>query len=297
MPSESPWKRLSEFITKINESVKDQDDPASPFTGLRQAFETGGQLFSRPGLGWLMMPSEDTTDFRNILNSIHESAAGKNASQMSVDAVEDATQVAVLKVLDVYKTDSETDFFKRLEREIEDLQRSLKKKLDIYSVHLEVQGLDPTSLPVQFGGIKFYVADQNSMPELSADTRTITNSDDQEKKKRIESHRTFRNDILASVKGRTYAEIEVEAFDSKAAGYLAESQLRLTVDVLNYFSDFFSREGAKVFLPGDAITSKHVAFVGKKGDTESQRIELSHKGPLFRFSFPSSNSPAKNIVR
>jgi hypothetical protein len=294
LKSESPWVRLSEFISKIKKDVETPENEQNQENqfGPAKKLMSGGMLFTKGELGTLILTPDDTTEFQSCVNAIHELVSQDNRT--STHAVEDTIEIAVLKAIDIRCTDSESDFAKRLAREIDEAKESFKRKLDTYLVRLEVQGISTTGLPVQFGGIKFYVADENSMPELNDGAETKDNSADEVRKKLIESNRTFRDNIVASVKGKIYAEIEVEAFDLKAAGYLAESQLRLTLDVLNYFNDFFSREGAKVFLPGEATTVRHVAVVGKKGDTKSQRFELSHKGPIFRFSFPLSNAPAKN---
>jgi len=62
-------------------------------------------------------------------------------------------------------------------------------------------------------------------------------------------------------KGHIYGNVSVEATDLDAAKVLAERKLRLRLDALNYFGDFFTLPSSRVTLPGDATLSDVKSFI------------------------------------
>jgi hypothetical protein len=206
-------------------------------------------------------------------------------------AVEDAFQTAILRSLNITNIDPQPDFSSRLAREIDELKRTLKRKPEVFIVRLEVQGLNREQLPRRFGSFAFYVADENTIPALDVHEETS----DPVRLKRLESHRILRERLRANMTGKTFAEIELEAFDRNAAMSLAENKLRRTLDVLNYFGEFFSDAEARVFLPGEAVPARRITIVGRKSEPDNNEFVFGNKGPLVPFSFPSDNSPATSV--
>lgn len=285
--SASPWNVLTEFIAKLKGSF-DSEGEIPPSAAVIEKWMSGDVFFSEEELGGVLLGGEDAQEYRACVEGIYKVVAGKQG-HISVGTVEVAIQSAILKALNITKQDSEPDFSARLTREIGVLKETLRRKPESHMVRLEVQGLDPNDLPRQMGDVKFYVADETSVPEAVTSEKDATNEAD---KKRREGARVLRNNIINSMRGRTYVAMEIQASDLKAAEFLAERQLRRTVDVLNYFGDFFSHGRARVFLPGDAAPCKHIAVVGKKGEPEKNKFMMSRKGPLVRFSFPSPSAPS-----
>jgi len=130
------------------------------------------------------------------------------------------------------------------------------------------------------------VFDLNTVPEPEMANATRDEPKDELRKSRIENARKLRRNVVASVVGKIYAEIEVGAFDDDAAESLAENELRTTLDVLNYFGEFFSDSGARVFLPGEANVSRHVGILSKKGSFDGTNSYIRTKVLLSRFRFP-----------
>jgi hypothetical protein len=287
MQSASPWKSLSEFITRLNQSISSKD-------GISAAIEkwmSGEVVFSHADLGGLMLQGDDAQEYKARVDDVYRLVAGKPA-HISRGAVEDAVQNAMLRVLDIYKKHSESDFSARLTTEIGDLKKMLGRTPELHKVQLEVEGLNPSDLPRQVGQVKFFVADEATMPEIATNP---TDSLDEAQRKRRESARALRKNIVSLIQGKTYAAMEVLASDLKAAEFLAEVQLRHTLDVLNYFSDFFSYGDARVFLPGDAARFRHVAVVGKKSEPETSRLTMAFKGPG-PFSFPGPRANSNEVL-
>ena len=281
--AEVHWKRLSNLISRIRAGFDSAERLSDPLAPIVEKWTSGDVLFSHGELGGLILSGEDAAEYRACVREIYRAAAGKKG-QISVDFVEDAVQATILKALDTYKSHPEPEFAKRLAKEIEDLRKGLKHDSETYVIALEVQGIARESLPAEFGAVNFRVLDESSLLEAHPDPST-EELDDQ-RKERIEAGRVLRTSVASSIRGKIYAEIEVEAVDQKAAMALAEDRLSLTLDVLNYFGDFFSEEGARVFLPGDASTTRHVAVLAKKGEAQRNAFGFSHKGPIFKFSFP-----------
>jgi hypothetical protein len=221
---------------------------------------------------------------------LHSHVAGRSG-QVSPAAVEDAFQIAILRSLNITNIDPETDFSTRLAREIDELKRTLKRKPEVFVVRLEVQGLNPEQLPRRFGSFTFSVADENTIPTLDVHQETS----DPERLKRLESHRILRQNVRTNIKGKTFAEIELETFDRDAAMSLGESKLRRTLEVLNYFGEFFSEAEARVFLPGEAIPARRITIVSRKAEAGNNEFVFGNKGPLVSFSFPLKNSPGKSV--
>jgi hypothetical protein len=228
-----------------------------------------------------------SSEYRGCVNAIHDLAGGEHG-QTNRSAIEDAVQIAIMKALDPYKQDPEPDFSKRIQREIEELRAALRRTADVYTVQLEVCGLDPRDLPRTMGNVRFYVADENSFPGLPPLPPEEQNSETI--KIRRENARLLRERVAASVTGKTYAAVEVEALDPKAARELGEKELQITLDVLNFFAELFSHKGAQVFLPGDFAASRHVAILSKKTEPRKNNYFFSHRRALLPFAFPPRNS-------
>jgi len=288
MNSESPWKQLTEFIVRLQQTVETK--PSAPFF---QAITSSEVFFTRAELGGLMFSRDEASEYRRCIKAIHESVGGEHG-RISRSAVEDAAQIAILKALDANGKDSERDFASRLRREVEGLRQALKRAPYPYIVYLQVCGLDAKDLPRQIGNVKFFIADESNVPGLKPGNHE-EKPDDEAAEKRREGVRTLRENVIASIKAKTYSTIEVEAFDKEAAAILAEKELRMTLDVLNYFGDFFSHEGARVFLPGDAAPSRHVGIIENKNDIQDSNYSFSFRGPIMPFSFPTSNSDPRSV--
>jgi Apea-like HEPN len=285
---ESPWKRLEEFITEVRRTLEEK-----PSESFRRTLTPDEVFFTQGDLGGLMLSQESSTEYRRCIRAIHESVGGEHG-RISQGAVADAVQIATMKALDAYKQDSEPDFSKRVHREVEELRRTLRREPDVYIVQLEVCGLDPKDLPRVVGNVNFYVSDENSFPGLPSLPPEQQN--DETTKTRQENARVLRERVITSIKGKTYAALEIEAFDPKAARELAEKELQITLDVLNFFAELFSHEGARVFLPGDAAPSRNVAILSKKNEPRKNFYSFSDRRALLLFSFPPRDRDSPSLA-
>lgn len=286
---ESPWKRLADFVVRIKAGFGTGQTLSN---AVFQKWMPDDVFFSRGELGGLMLSGEGAAEYITCVNEVYKAVAGKRG-QISRGSVKDAVQTTILKALDIHKTHAEPEFAKRLAKEIEFLKSLFRHDPETYVIGLEVHGLDSENLPAEFGAVKFRVVDDLNLSDASAESNLAEESDEQ-RKRRTQSSR-LRASVMNSVKGKIYSEIEVRALDQKAAVALAENQLRLTLDVLNFFGNFFSEEGARVFLPGDASTARHVTILAKAEESPLRAFGFSHKGPVFKFSFPRANSPSDNV--
>lgn len=288
------WNQLSEFITNLKEDLeiqKENEKQEEQSLPIVHKWTSGTMLFTREDLGGLSLNEKGTAKYRTCVRALHSQVAGKSG-QISRKSVEDAFQTAILRSLNITNNDSEPDFVARLTREIEELKRTLRRSPEVFVVRLEVQGFNQSQLPQRFGPSAFYVADENTVP---AAPEVHEGSSDPERLKQLESRRILRQSLRASIKGKTFAEIEVEALDRDAAISLAELRLRTTLDVLNYLGQFFSDAEVRVFRPGEAAPARRITVVGRRAESGSTNFIFGNKGPLAPFSFPASNSSPKFV--
>lgn len=297
MKPEFSWEQLSRFVIKLRESIENQEKreghekPEGPFVPIIRKWTEGAALFTRDELGGVLLDADDAAEYRARVNALHLFAAGKHG-QISRGAVEDAFQTAILRSLNITNSDPEPDFSIRLEREIEELKRTLKRKPEAFIVRLEVHGLDLKSLPRRFGLVALYLADENSVPTPEAKEEETS---DPQRLKRLESNRILRARLRATITGKTFAELEIEAFDRDAAVSLAEKALQGTIDALNYFGGFFSNPEARVFLPGESAPCRCITVISRKAEAGNNVFAFANKGPIGLFSFPSTDSSPKGV--
>lgn len=87
---------------------------------------------------------------------------------------------------------------------------------------------------------------------------------------------------------RTVAIIEVEALDWGAARLLAIREIRLTLDVISFFSDFIPYNDAHLSLPGDAPTVRLATAQLKEEDGRWSRFAFEGHwvGGMGKLSLP-----------
>lgn len=183
------WDQISQFITNLKEDFdrqkqEEREKPQGSLEPIIQKWTASTKLFTRGDLGGLLLDEEDAAKYRACARALHSMAAGKTG-QISRGAVEDAFQTAILRSLNISNIDPEPEFSTRLAREIDELKRTLKRKPEVFVVHLEVQGLNREQLPRRFGSFTFFVTGEYTIS--SPDVREeISNPD---RLKQLESHR------------------------------------------------------------------------------------------------------------
>lgn len=290
------FEQLQSFITKIKPHLENKPEP-EPVTVVDKVLR-GETVFSSEGLGGVMLVETDGREYQKLVNDMYLAVArkfgqGKNpdALHVSKGTIESAIQLAILRALDIPKLSTEP-FEKRLPACLDELRTTLLKKPESWLVHMEVRGLAPESLPHSFGEIEFCVADGAPEQSPQSSERQVANPSD------ITNTlvpKTSFGSLFVPTKGAIYAKVPIEATDTDAAKVLAERKLRLTVDALNYFGDFFDVLESRVVLPGDATMSDVKTFIWSRANPERGHVSLGWTRPSFvRFSFAAiAKSSAK----
>jgi len=261
--------RLKNLINRISKERFDPDlvnvDELTDFV-----------LFGQKDEGWVLLSNDEALEYRQCLDELSSSIEDRYSRK----TVEKLMQTAILKALDIKKRRTERSFEKRLERAIKELQYTLKAKPPTWTVHLRVEGLAPAGLPKKFGKVEFYVADESRIKQLMQDINTIIDLgvNNPEVKQDIKS---LTGQKLKSLTGATMASIKVSACDPEAAWSRARRELRLTMDVLNFYSDilFNPKLHVQIYLPGELQPVKELSLVFKS-DLRSISLPCKTIGPL-----------------
>ncbi|MCD6155395.1 MAG: hypothetical protein J7J22_06515 [Candidatus Verstraetearchaeota archaeon] len=243
-------------------------------------------LFGQKDEGWVLLSNDEALEYRQCLNELSSSIEDRYSRK----AVEQLMQTAILKALDIKKQRTKIPFEKRLESAIKELQNTLKAKPTTWTVHLRVEGLAPAGLPKKFGKVEFYFADEARIKQLIQDINTVIDlgANNPEVKKDVKS---LTGQKLKSLTGATMASLKVSACDPEAAWSQARRELRLTMDVLNFYSDilFNPKLHVQIYFPGELQPVKDLSVIFKS-DMHSISLPFKIIGPLSKMSLDEMTS-------
>lgn len=284
-------QNLGSFIENLRQ--QSEGTPKPDFEALRKGAIT---IFSSEGLGWLLLSEAGGLEYQNAANEVYLSVArhfghSKTPDELHISkrAVESAIQSAILKSLDIPKQCADP-FEKRLAQSLAELKTTLLENPKQWIVHIEVRGLAPDGLPHTFGQVEFQVSD-GTLVSLRPSTESDSPPD------KIGEGASKFADLFSPGKGTIYGTVFAAATDADAAKALAEKKLRLTLDALNFFGDFFNVLPSRVTLPDDAKTSGAKTFIFPRGTPTARggRVSL---GPTmflpFAFALVSESDAKKS---
>ncbi len=144
-----------------------------------------------------------------------------------------------------------------------------------------VRGLASEGLPLTVGNVEFLVFDDAHIARFRALPDRQGRSPEQTEL------------ALASIEAmveqphadKTVARVHVPASDAKAAISLGKSELRKTVDVINFYSDLIPYSSGHVYLPGDVERTVESIPVTDGKDKPSYYLAMRMVGPLGQLSF------------
>ena len=212
------------------------------FLNSRIGIEGTKHLFiQREGIGSLHLDFEESTRYHKCLDNLIR-ATVKN-DDLSRRSVEISLQEAILKVICTDVTSISIDV--RIRKVLDELRKQLTRKSITYSCYIPVHGLKIEELPSSIGLIEFAVFDDFHADRFRS---AISKHTVQEEVKL----KGFEKYINTDLKDKVFGIICVEAKDYKAAQIIAQKNLRIILDILNYFSDMVpNHPSAWIYLPGD----------------------------------------------
>jgi len=150
-----------------------------------------------------------------------------------------------------------------------------------FEVIYPVRGLASEGLPLTVGNIEFLVFDDAHIARFRALPDRQGRSPEQTQL------------ALASIEAmvkqphadKTVARVHIPASDAKVAISLGKSELRKTVDVINFYSDLVPYSSGHVYLPGDVERTVESIPVTDGKDKPSYYLSMRVVGPLGELSF------------
>jgi hypothetical protein len=195
---------------------------------------------------------------------------------MSAKTIERLYQRAILTSLDITEHRRDLPFQVRLDQAVRDLRSAFTTKPYPFQVYYPIEGLELDELPFSFGNVSFRVLS----PEDA--TALIQNLEHQQVRSRK------RNDYLSvidemmhkGIVGRPMGVTTVMATESEAAKVLAIKELRLTLDVMNFFSDLIPYSNGYFFLPGDRSRTVVTTLITSSNAQHKYSVGGQVVGPL-----------------
>lgn len=225
-------------------------------------------MFEEPGLGGIMLDGKEADDYvscrKQLINITSKSG------MISAKAVERLWQKAILQALDINDKQLDVPFEQRIENSLQELENKIHTPPIEHNVYALVHGMSDDGLPFQYGDVEFIKFDETVYNQV------VSNSSD-----KVPDPDFFLNKL----KGNVVALVKVKAIDPDAARSLAIKKVKLTLDVINFFSDLvpFST-GGYAFLPGYAEDTFTQIVSEAKG---VYSFFLERVGPIGTFSLKS----------
>lgn len=273
-------KIFGEFVEGLRDSNADEEMPES------------GSVFtwSRENFGTLSIWGETAAQYRHCVNSIYRAVNGKGQERLSEREIERILQEISLETLDVNGQSPQTDFSKRLAQNLQNLKQRLTKDPISWDIYIGVEGFALKQSCFLFGKVRFLPGEKSTLRELRHRVYAILmrSSNDSIGKKFF--CKMARQDVDEHFKGNTIAHLQVNAVDKEAAQMLAQRELTLTLDVLNFYTTFIHPRGTRVrvHLPGQTVFQKHTLALLFDNDG-SGNLERGMAGPMDRFVVAALN--------
>jgi hypothetical protein len=237
-------------------------------------------MFSRADLGGISLYGDLATEYQRNLRDLYALVARKQV--LGLRAVEALLQTAILTALDITKKQPGQSFEQRLEQAIAVLQQSTQATPDEWQLHFRVMGIAPQGLPITLGNMRLYHATEDSLRHEVDRLNSYIDST-----KNMPNEKQALKDVIGSevgkgLRGTVMAAVEVKAIDEDAAEAIATRDLRLILDVINFYADVIHPPGvrARAYLPGDASSVIDVSFGYHMSAQPSGYLSNVKRGPL-----------------
>jgi hypothetical protein len=262
--------KLNQALDIVTEFINAVKNP-EPITGKHGLINQ--VIFSHRDEGGLILSGEEAQQYRICLQQLIEVAASDE--RISPKAVEQLFQKAILTSLDISKRRSDLSFEERVDNAIRDLKMQLKRDPVEYQVFYPILGLSEEGLPIRVGKVDICVFgdEQYSMFREIIQAARIN---DEERQHWIEDL----DEASGGLFGKPIGVVGVLALDEEAAYSLALKELRLTLDVINFYSDLIPYSDGLAFLPGDIEPLRVVDLILRPDDKPGYHIQGKSVGPL-----------------
>jgi len=244
MTMEDALDELKSFITSLEEKGDLSKRKLEPFEI--------GIFFGHVDEGNLALDHEEANEYRECLNKLYYSK--EIYKQHSRRAVELLMQKTILRALDINHKRSDKPFEDRLSEDIKELKSKLQVHPTPWVAHMRIEGLALEGLPYKFGKVEFWVANEHNLEKLKDKHNAIVDSRTEPPETKESLKTDFEDFIKRYFFNHPIATVEVCACDGEATYSAARRELRLTMDVINFYSEILiSRPGlgAQLYFVGE----------------------------------------------
>ena len=267
-------RQLGDFIRELKAALEDEST----------ATDDTAEFFFQGDEGGLALDRDDARRYTACLDNLSNPRAV--GDRYSKKAVEKLMQTAILTALDLQGRRANRSIIdQRVDDAIQDLRTALKASPSHWEAHLRVEGLALDGLPSKFGKAQFYLADEERIGRLRERIDTIIDSGKAEQAARESAKQSLVRGI-GQFADQAVVVIDLEAAEAGAALSSAERELRLTLDVINFYSDILYPLGLRIqaYPLGQLCPIKTVSVLFKEGTLAVSVLHHS-VGPLSKFSF------------
>ena len=260
--------RLDKVLEELAEFIKS----LLPLERLSGRF-THEIVFSNAEDGTIFLNGMEAQRYRECLQQLVEVATF--GEQISPKAVERLYQEAILQSLDVSGRRSDQSVEQRLVQAIQNLKTNLRAKPYAFLVYYPIGGLAADGLPVKVGNATFCIFGDEHLAKFK-DILTHQKVSNEERQLRLEAIDERMKDIV----GKPVCMIEVSAIEADAARSLVLKELRLTLDIINFYSDLLPYSSGHLFIIGEAEKSTMTIPTFTQGDRPTVNVQTMVAGPL-----------------
>lgn len=198
-------------------------------------------------LGALAINGNDTPYYRNCrdaLVALHGNAADRRLiSRRSVEKLLTETLMRTLRPARAGYNDPRPRFERRMRGELRRLRDALMVPIRAWQIAVEVAGFAHSVLPMTLGRIRFVRGTTKLGAKIASNVFDLQPGDSRLGLKRTHAENAVRQksreEVTEMFSRNAVALADVGAVDSAAAKALGLAEVRLTIDVLNYFAPFF----------------------------------------------------------
>lgn len=233
-------------------------------------------IFSSSEDGAVLLTGIEAQNYRECLRKLVEVATSRE--QISPKAVESLYQKAILEILDINGRRSNQSIEQRLVKATQNLKTALNAKPCTFRVYYPVNGLAADGLPVKVGNVTFCIFGDEHLGEFEQilDHQEVSEQERQIKAKIIDD---WMDDWMKDIIEKPIGITDVSAIEADAARSLALKELRLTLDIINFYSDMLPSKG-HLFIIGEAERTAMTIPVLLQSNRPAVNLQMKVTGPL-----------------
>jgi hypothetical protein len=253
---------IKDFITIISKNLDELSARSNPAI-----------FFSTADEGVLFLNIDEAKQYKKCHQMLIDLPS---TEKMSVKAIESLFQKSILMSLDINNNRSDKSFEERLENSIKELESALKAKPHKYCVYFPIEGLLPDNLPLEYGEANFCILTKEKSSTLIKSSLSQNLSPEDHEKSIVYFEEMMQENLV----NEPIVMTTVLANDNEAAKNYALIKIRLTLDVMNFFSDIIPYSKGFLFLPGDRNRKPTSILIISKEEKPTLTIANQVVGPL-----------------